>query len=55
MQLIKGDYGVPDRYSTIEILHDEFQQIFIHPIKFSYSINKEEVNKYNYFINAFDF
>ena len=50
----RGLWG-PDRYRTINILHAEFQQIFIHPIKFSNNKNKEEVNKYNYFINAFDF
>ena len=40
---------------AIKILHKEFQQIFIHPIKFSSDKNKEEVNKYIFFINANDF
>ena len=50
----RGLWG-QDRYRTFEILHKEFQQIFIHPIKFSYSTNKEKVNKYNYFVNALYF
>ena len=44
-----------ERKRVINVLHDEFQQIFIHPIKFSSNTKKNEVKKYNYFINAFDF
>ena len=44
-----------ERNKAIKILHKEFQQIFIHPIKFSSDKNKEEVNKYIFFINANDF
>ena len=44
-----------ERKRAIKVLQSEFQQIFIHPIKFSNDKNKEEVNKYNYFINANEF
>ena len=43
------------RKGAIKVLRHEFQQMCIHPIKFSDSKNKEEVNKYIYFINAIDF
>ena len=44
-----------ERKKVIKVLYDEFQQMFIHPIKFSNYKNKEKVNKYNFFINAIDF
>ena len=37
------------------VRHDEFQQISIHPIKFSKKEAKISVRKYNFFINANDF
>ena len=44
-----------DRKNVINVLHDEFQQISIHPIKFSSKELKDVVRKYNFFINANDF
>ena len=44
-----------ERKRSINVLHDEFKQISIHPIKFSNDIQKEAVRMYNYFINAKDF
>ena len=44
-----------NRRKCINVLHDEFKQISIHPIKFSNDSQKEAVRKYNYFINANDF
>ena len=44
-----------ERKMCINVLHDEFKQISIHPIKFSKENKKEAVRKYNYFINANDF
>jgi len=44
-----------ERKMCINVLHDEFKQISIHPIKFSKDNKKEDVRKYNYFINANDF
>ena len=46
---------VKERERALNVLHEEFQQFSIHPIKFSKDESKEGVNKYNYFINAFDF
>ena len=44
-----------DRKRCINVLHDEFKQISIHPIKFSSDEQKEAVRKYNYFINGYYF
>ena len=44
-----------ERKRNINVLHEEFKQISIHPIKFSNDIQKEAVRMYNYFINAKDF
>ena len=44
-----------DRKNVINVLHDEFQQISIHPIKFSSKELKDVVRNYNFFINANDF
>ena len=44
-----------ERNQSINVLHDEFQQISIHPIKFSKEDQKNSVRKYNFFINANDF
>ena len=44
-----------ERAKCINVLHDEFKQISIHPIKFSNDNHKEAIRKYNYFINANDF
>ena len=44
-----------ERKNAINVLYNEFQQLFIHPLKFSNDKNKEEVNKYNFFINAVNF
>ena len=44
-----------ERSRAINVLENEFEQIFIHPIKFSNDEFKHGVNKYNYFINSNDF
>ena len=44
-----------DRKRCINVLHDEFKQISIQPIKFSSDEQKEAVRKYNYFINGYYF
>ena len=44
-----------ERKMCINVLHDEFKQISIHPIKFSSDEQKEAVRKYNYFINGYYF
>ena len=44
-----------ERENVFNILHKEYQQFSIHPIKFSSKEAKQVVNKYNYFINANDF
>lgn len=41
-----------DRTKVLEILHEEYEQISIHPIKFSNGTLKKGVLKYNYFTNA---
>ena len=52
---IRSLWSPEDRNNALNVLREEFQQICIHPIKFSKDENKEGVNKYNYFINAYDF
>ena len=44
-----------DRKMCINVLHDEFKQISIHPIKFSNSDLRDSVDKYISFINAKDY
>ena len=44
-----------ERKRNINVLHEEFKQISIHPIKFSNDTQKEAIRIYNYFINAKDF
>ena len=44
-----------ERKNILNILHKEYNQFSIHPIKFSKDELKEGVNNYNYFINAIDF
>ena len=44
-----------ERKMCIKVLHNDFKQISIHPIKFSKDNEKKAVRKYNYFINANDF
>ena len=44
-----------ERGNVFNILHKEYQQFSIHPIKFSSKEAKQVVNNYNYFINANDF
>ena len=44
-----------ERKRNINVLHKEFKQISIHPIKFSNDTKKEAIRIYNYFINAKDF
>ena len=44
-----------ERIKAINFLQKEFEQIFIHPIKFSKDEFRIGVNKYNYFINSNEF
>ena len=44
-----------EREKVINFLHEDFQQLSVHPLKFSKDEIKDAVRKYNYFINANDF
>ena len=51
---VRGLY-LQERDKPIDIMRKEFEQISIHPIKFSKDEFKRDVLIYNYFINANDF
>ena len=44
-----------ERKNVISYLYSKFNQITIHPIKFSFSNNQKNVNKYIFFINAINY
>ena len=44
-----------EREKAISFLYEDFQQLSVHPLKFSKDEIKDAVRKYNYFINANEF
>lgn len=43
------------RFNVINYLKTNYEEIAIHPIKFSNKFHQEEVNKYIFFMNAKEF